>query len=108
MQPPCMKPPPFMCLACASKAQRTLPPASPPERKPTSILSPQRDGFQIGSGERIVITRTADGKFEIKSDELIDVGPNRVMTAKGGGPAPAPGPGEIVFSFAGSQATGML
>jgi hypothetical protein len=84
--------------------------AQPAPRKPMSSLSPQHDALQLVQGERVVLTRTADGKFEVKSEELVQLNDKGVFTAIGGpeGQGPLqPGPNEIVLSFAGSQATGM-
>jgi hypothetical protein len=99
-------------LACAISllaAPALSQPAQPP-RKPMSSLSPQRDALQLVSGERVVLIRTADGRFEIKSEELVQINDKGVFTAVGapeGQAPPRPGPNEIVLSFAGSQATGM-
>jgi hypothetical protein len=100
----------LICLAAAPALAQT-PPAAPQIRQPMSMLSPDHNAIQIAQGERVTVRRGADGKFEIKSDEVIQVSGKGGFTTDPAGAEqtpPTPASGEIIFSFAGSTATGML
>src|SRR5215218_4678736 len=73
---------------------------APQTRRPMSILSPSKDGIQVMPGERVVVTRNSDGKFEIKAEEPIEAA--AIMGAAEVAKRPPPTDGQIIFAFAGS------